>query len=162
MIQRIQTLFLLLVVVISTLLFFFPIESNLSDSGLTDHYKLLVYVFMQYSPGSAPVADYLITLPLLLANAFIIIASLFSILKYKNRLLQIRWVKIGAFINILLIFAIFFGYSRIIESRVPVTSVTGEFEAGAFIPLVTMVFLILAFRRIRHDENLVRSADRLR
>lgn len=162
MIQRIQTLFLLLVVITAGLLFFFPIETNLDFPGLTDYYRLLVYELFIARPGSQPEHDYIITLPLLVANLCIIVLSIITIFKYRKRMLQMRLVKIAAFINILMVFGIFFGYSRIIEQRIDISSVTGNFAAGAFFPLVTLVLLVLAFRRIRHDENIVRSADRLR
>jgi hypothetical protein len=37
-----------------------------------------------------------------------------------------------------------------------------EFEIGAYIPIINLLFLFLANRSILKDEKLVRSVDRLR
>lgn len=159
MIQRIQSLFLLLAAATCVLVFFFPISGNLSQQGVSEFYELYAYVLKVYKPGVMPQFDYWITLPLAIGAAAVFILSLITLFLYKDRMRQMVMVKICAFINILLIVGIFIIYTRIVESR---TSIEGDYGIGAFFPLICLVFLILAFRRIRRDEKLVRSADRLR
>ena len=40
--------------------------------------------------------------------------------------------------------------------------VTGSYWIGSVLPIISLVFLIMAIRGIRKDEKLVKSLDRLR
>lgn len=81
--------------------------------------------------------------------------SLWSIFVYKNRPRQMRIVMFG---NIVLVV----GYVFIV-----VCSATGTIWqpwscVEFYLPVLSIFFNLMAHKRIRYDENLVRSADRLR
>jgi hypothetical protein len=158
MIQRIQTVFLIVAVLASIALFFFPFAGVYSDIHT---YKLWIYDFKNMVPGEEPAFSFTTVLPLLLLNIITVAMALVSVFLYKNRMSQLRFVRIGIFTDIVLIGLIFFVYARIVENKLGATpDYLGE--AGIYFPLITLIFLILANRFILKDERLVRSVDRLR
>ncbi len=159
MIQRIQSLFLFVAAASCIVAFLFPISGNLTQEGASNFYELYLYVLKVFKPGVKPDFDYLIAIPMAGVMATIFILSVVTIFNFKKRMRQMMLVKISVFLNILLIVGIYFGYTRLIENRI---GFEGVFDIGAFFPLISLVFLILAFRRISHDEKLIRSTDRLR
>ncbi|MCB0805674.1 MAG: DUF4293 domain-containing protein [Bacteroidales bacterium] len=156
MIQRIQSLFLFLVVILGILMFFSPLASFFSEMH---NLKLYVYKLENMVPGSEIQFGFTTILPLLLFNIAITLLSGYTIFLYKNRILQIKLIRFCMLLNMFIIVGVFFLYPRLIETRVE-----GETEFGfsAYLPLVSLLFLYLANRYILKDEKLVRSIDRLR
>ena len=164
MIQRIQTLYLLLVVVLGTLLCFFPpVEFLLPES--TEYISLTAF-------DKWPLAVMSIAIPLL---------ALVVIFLYKRRLLQARLnimnvvLCLGYYALLALYVAyIMKGYEPLGSLQFPLQGgeslpFEGEVRRGqwyltiwAAIPLVNVVLTMMATRRILKDEALVRAADRLR
>lgn len=156
MIQRIQTLFLLVVALFGALMFFFPLASFLSEMY---YFKLFVYEFRNMTPGTEIEFGLMTVLPLLIISSAVVGLSIFAIFSYKNRILQVRLVRFTMLLSMLLIVGIFFLYPNIIAKT---TEYASEFEMGAYIPIINLLFLFLANRYILKDERLVRSMDRLR
>lgn len=156
MIQRIQTLFLLIVAIFGTVMLFFPVASFLSELY---YFKLFVYEFRNMTPGTEIEFGLMAVLPLLGISIAVIGLSLFALFKYKNRILQVRLVRFTMLLCMLLIVGIFFLYPNLITKT---TQAASEFELGAYIPIINMLFLFLANKYILKDEKLVRSMDRLR
>ena len=150
MIQRIQTLYLLLVVILGTLLCFFSPVQFLTPEA-TDYVSLQAF-------DKWPLAVMTLAIPLL---------ALVNIFLFKRRLLQAR-------LNIMnVIFCI--GYYALVALYA--ACVVKGYEAihgmtladadwyitfWAAIPAVNIVLTMMATRRILKDEALVRAADRLR
>jgi len=158
MIQRIQTLFLALAFLAALLLFFFPLAGVYSDLHT---YKLYVYSFKNMVPGEESVFSFMTTLPLLVLNILTAGFSIVSIFLYKNRIQQLRYVRLGIFTDIVMIGLVLFVYARIVENNLG-DSPNYLDEAGIYFPLIAVLFLILANRFIIKDERLIRSIDRLR
>ena len=143
MIQRIQSVYLLLALIAAVLLFFIPIADLTNEVGTFKEYLYLskeVY-FM-------------------LMAGFSGFLSLITIFLFKNRRIQI----ILCFINILLTAALMFTIIMNIENtsdNYP-ADVEGSYTWGTFIPFLIIIFVSLALRAIKNDERLVRSMDRLR
>ncbi len=156
MIQRIQTLFLALTAVLAVVMFFVPLATFLSDFY---YLELYTYAFENKTPGSDLQFGIITVLPLILINAAVVIISLFTIFKYKNRVLQIRLVRFTMLLSMLLIVGIFLLYPNVVIKQ---TEASTEFEIGAYIPILNLLFLFMANRFIVKDERLVRSMDRLR
>jgi len=158
MLQRIQSLYLAIIVIAGILLFFFPLANYYNE--LYGNYKFFIYGIKCMDPEpKVPFPTYF-TLPLI----FLVIASLIftitTIFLYKNRLLQIRLCAFNMLTNIVLIMVIFFFYATKIKTM---TLIEPEYNyMGMILPLISLAFLILANRAIRKDEALVKSADRLR
>ena len=156
MLQRIQTVFLLLVALTSLALFFLPMAGFLSDLF---YLKLYLYQIKNLTPDSALQFGLLSILPLLLINAGILGLTIVTILGYKNRKKQMRMVRLNLLLNMLLLVAVFVFYPYLMLNNVEVDT---EYETGAFIPIINLLFLFLANRYILKDDKLVRSVDRLR
>jgi magnesium-transporting ATPase (P-type) len=156
MIQRIQSLYLLVVSVACVLLFFFPMIDYIDPMKGT--YKLFATGMKSYSdmPG---ILFFWQTFPLLFLTIASFILAIIAIFLYKNRTLQLQLVSINVLVNVLLIALVFLLYSRIFERRLGILSI---YQFGMYVPLISLIFLVLASRAIRKDEAIVKSSDRLR
>ena len=162
MLQRIQTLYLFLVLVLSVLLFMvpfceFPFSENL---GLASQkYVFNIYGFHFHdSEGEAKIA-FNFNFPLLI-NLLIILNSVVIIYVFKNRKLQLRLGKLNLLL-ISIILGIVFSYTGTYSSFISLEHST-SYRVGAYLPLLSLVLNYLAIRAIKKDEDLVRSADRIR
>jgi hypothetical protein len=72
--------------------------------------------------------------------------------------MQIKLTKTTLLLNILLIVAIFF-YADNIEKKLNSPS---HYNISSYITLLTLILTFLASKAIKKDEELVKSADRLR
>jgi hypothetical protein len=158
MLQRIQTVFLFLAFLAAVVLFFFPLAGIYATNAT---YKFYIYEMKNMVPGEPSLFTFMTTLPLLLLNIIAGMLAIVSIFLYKNRVTQMKLVRLAILLEIILIALIFFIYARIIEKNLFVVPDYLD-EAGIYFPLITLVFLILANRSILKDEKLVRSVDRLR
>jgi len=156
MIQRIQSLYLFVVAVACTLLFFFPMIDYIDPGKGT--YKLFAIGMKSYSdlPG---LLFFWETLPLLVLVIVSLVMALITIFLYKKRRIQFQLVNINILLNVVLVALVFLLYSRIFENRLQIPS---NYQFGMYIPLISLVFLVLASRSIRKDDSLVKSSDRLR
>lgn len=150
MIQRIQTLYLLLVVVLGTLLCLFSPMQFLLPEG-TEYVSLNVL-------DKWPMAVMTIASPVL---------ALVTIFLFKRRLLQARFNVMNVilclgFYALLVLYTAYVvkGYETIGE--ISLAGADWYISVWAAIPLVNIVLLMMATRRILKDEALVRAADRLR
>ena len=136
MIQRQQTLWLLLSAGAGILTFMFPFATGekLAKTGVA-----------QLNAGK----DFFI---LLLTIASIGLASV-TIFLYKDRKLQIKLCLLGLLISGVTLFLYIMGMKKILSSTPAL---------WAILPLVVIVGYIMAFRNIRKDEKLVKSLDKLR
>ncbi len=158
MIQRMQTLFILLVVIASIAIFFFPLAGIYSEQYT---YKFFIYEMRNMVPGEASIFSKWTVVPLVILDILVGVLSIITIFYYKNRLMQLRLVRMSIFFTIILVVLIFFVYANLIERNMFVSpDYLGE--AGIYFPLICLIFLILANRLIARDERLVRSIDRLR
>lgn len=150
MIQRIQTLYLLLVVILGTLLCFFsPVQFLMPDA--TEYISLQAF-------DKWPLAVMSIAVPLL---------ALVTIFLFKRRLLQARLnimnvILCLGYYAMLALYVVFVlkGYEPIDTNTL--AGADWYFNVWAAIPLVNVVLIMMATRRILKDEALVRAADRLR
>ena len=183
MLQRIQSFYLVLVVVGIVLMFQFPIATYTASTPngdisaalqLTNTKSIQTDDMMDYHF----VGDDTVKMPgkwlLALLATVVGVIALASIFLYKNRILQMRVVAFAFLFNVVLIFLIFFwaingidgngGYLKVLqESTLMGSSITtGMLTPGTVTPIVTVILLFLAQRAIKKDEMKVRAADRLR
>jgi len=145
MIQRKQTIWLLLAAICSACLFFVDfyhahVNVNGTDTitylRVNDHYPSLLMVLV------------MAVLPFI------------DIFMYKNRKRQralaiVSIVANAGFVSMML--------SRVTNFNKTVPAPTdGTYWIGAILPLISMLFLILAISGINKDEKLIKSLDRLR
>jgi hypothetical protein len=155
MIQRIQTIYLIAVVAISSLYFFLPFCTyTLPES----QYIFKITGVEKVSLLSEPATDDAGTTPLMIVLGLIVIISLVTIFNFKKRLLQIKMGRFIIFLNALLIVLVFYDADQVSLK----TGVHPDYQFGLLIPAIAIVLTVLANRAIRKDEELVRAADRIR
>ncbi|MDQ8005639.1 MAG: DUF4293 domain-containing protein [Pedobacter sp.] len=148
MIQRIQSIWLLCAAFTILCLLFIPTLGAVASGG---YYTL-------YASGLKidGIANQATNYPLLISTVLAGLISLVNIFNFRNRKLQIR---IASF-NIVLILALSFWMSQLVNGLPALTTL--DIEPGLFLPIVAIIFTLLAIRGIKNDEKLIRSADRLR
>jgi peptidoglycan/LPS O-acetylase OafA/YrhL len=149
MLQRKQTLWMLLALICAALTFNFPFYQGNVTVGQYGHELRGLTAWPHYINGSS--GSILITL----ITIVLIVGIGWNIFNYKNRKRQL-WVTIGLIVFSLLNIAVYFFHS----GRPDFTE--GGFSLTALIAIAIPVFLIMAARGIRKDDKLVKSADRLR
>lgn len=156
MIQRKQTLFLVVVIIASVLMFFFPLANFI---GIKDSLILNIYSVKSLVPDKIFPNGLVFVLPILSADLFVIVFSLITIFLFKNRKRQLHIIRLNILVEVLFIAMFFFYYVGSLEK---LTGGTANYQAGIFMPLIATIFLVLAYFGVMKDEKLVRSADRLR
>ncbi|MFT3793216.1 DUF4293 domain-containing protein [Flavobacterium sp.] len=137
MIQRIQTVYLLLAMItIAILPFFFPLWTLEGSQP---------FYFMQSQVYAALFG---------LSCAM----SLLAILSYKKRQHQFVIGRLNIILNLILLGLFVYRSLNLSGEAVKVS----EKGIGMFLPIVSIVFLVLANKAIKKDEDLVKSVDRLR
>ena len=156
MLQRIQTLYLLIVVVAMSITLFLPSMRAISPEGI-DYALSTLRGFYPIEQGGFHLSG--VTMWLTITNVVILLIALFTIFMYKWRIIQIRF---SIFNMVLLIgyYAIFFFTRYVILQQNTMDSTT--FSWPIILPLISAILTYLALRAIGKDEALVRSLDRLR
>ena len=156
MIQRVQTLFLLAIVIFSALMIFIPFETvtvKSPEPGLTlEDYSLCL------SPACIKegVSGF-IHVPMAL-NVIILILALVSIFMYKNRKRQMKFSQLLLVLSALLIGSLF--VTPLVNGDAGMMEI--DYKIASFIPAINAICAFFARRFIKKDEELVRSADRIR
>lgn len=144
MLQRIQTVWFLLALISLALLFRFPAAGN-SSTALIASFNISGQWSMS---GSLLFAIILIT---------ICIVILITIFKFRNRKLQMRLCRIINILTVLLILFIAVSCWHFEQ-----TLAFSWLKPGFALPFLSIFFQYLAYRGIKHDEELIKSADRIR
>ncbi len=132
MIQRVQTLYLLLT------------------------FGLLISLFFNklcYTPGADPIyyTDFVPFLILTIASAVI---AFFTIFLYRHRMIQIRMSLFNAIL--LLCFQGWIGYAFFTREE------GVAFSVSALFPVICAILTLVALKKIAQDEAMVRSANSIR
>ena len=155
MIQRKQSLFLLLAVVVYAVCLFLPIASVVSGELGED--SSIHNLGMVTGRGIEVVP---ICLPFFLLLAISAILSLVNIFMYKNRKLQMSVCSLAIVTTVL-----WYGYYLLVlMGVVSLPNVNGDIHLSfaACLPLVAAILVAMAKKGVLDDENLVRAADRIR
>lgn len=144
MIQRVQSIYLL----IATLL----------SGGLIFVFKLWVddkgndfFVVDSFSTESVPLK--------IMAVLFFVSAALtlIAVFQFKNRQLQFVLGRLAILTNFILLGIVVY-FSQNLSGEIKIS----EKGIGLFIPILTILFVVIANKAIKKDEELVKSVDRLR
>lgn len=141
MIQRIQSIWLLIVAL-----------------AAFATYTLTLYIGKLADGSSRPflLADNFLLVIIIIALGTLAIVGIFL---YKNRKLQFRLSVMGVIFSIGFLFM---EYLKVEEFKKTNNILSGSYQIGALLPVIMIIFFILAARGIYKDEKLVKSLDRLR
>lgn len=157
MIQRIQSVFLALIAFLMTFFLFLPIWTKIDKNSGEE--LLINSLGMKQMKGDVIISEQG-AIYIFLCGFFSVVISVISLLSYRHRSRQI----LLGLINSLLIAIATVSAALLINSseKLLLPDQRGNFQIGLFLPVISLVCNMLANRFIRKDENLVRSADRIR
>lgn len=143
MIQRAQTIWLFLAILVMAAIFYFPVymaPQGSEDLNIGNNYLAIILAGLS------------------------ILLSLITIFSFKNRKRQTGISLMNILCCVLLLGWLFYSINRYKTKFLSQIGTSGEgyFWIGAFLPIVCILLLLVAILNIRKDEKLVKSMDRLR
>jgi amino acid transporter len=137
MIQRIQTIYLLVAALFATSIF----AGNVASYGT---------VALAASSSFITIALILITISVAIA----------AIALFKNRKTQLLLCNIGSVTSVVLTLYLAYSNNALMEQAQVTSFDFSNFRL--FTPILIMLFFVLAQRAVKKDDDLIKSADRLR
>ena len=157
MLQRIQTIWLLLAALVLLGLFVFPYVSYIDLVGLGKRI-LITGEYGAVNNEAVKSEGYILQVIAVIVLALIPLVTIFQ---FKNRKLQLKLIYVE--IVLIALFGIWIYFSAtstlsLINQHINAQSI----GAGFFLLPVSILLLAMAIGGIRKDEKLIKSADRLR
>jgi len=153
MIQRVQSVYLLLSSLAIYALFIFPFVNTLD--GINSRIIKVTGVYEQINNQTVQTEPFLL---LTIATAILGILPIILIFQYKNRKRQATLI----YSLVVILIAYSFWISQTVKSFANTTLEISNYNIGAGLSSVAVLFLILAGKGVMRDEKLVKSVDRLR
>jgi ABC-type multidrug transport system permease subunit len=155
MLQRIQSIWLLLAAVTLILMLVLPIATKEIKGAESEIYTNGLHQKFEDNNGSSLGIEPFF--PLLITNIAVAALAFINIFNFKRRSLQKR-------IIIFTIVAIggFAFWCSVYAKKIPGGLDGASFGVGAYLPALAILFCVLAIFGINKDERLIRSAERLR
>jgi hypothetical protein len=151
--QRIQTLFLVLVVVSMLVSFFLPIW--MVSNGTTEM-QLYPLHFSTIENGVKTTQYFPFSLMAILMAAAATIAIM-EIMRFDNRMTQVKLGTLNSLVLALVLGSVVYFYNQVTNQYG-----FGKFGISIWVPFIGVACNWLAIRFIRKDEKLVRDSDRIR
>lgn len=157
MIQRVQSVYLLLITVFISIFLATSYARIIPDVNQT-------VVFHTYSiQKPADTHNVVIikrTIPMLVLVVITGLISLLNIFLFQKRKLQMRLCVVIAVLLASIIVLVLFYYTGIKNDFTGSLSTTFQFPA--ILPVISIILSIMAYRAIHHDDTLVKSYNRIR
>ncbi len=151
MIQRIQTVYLAIMVFAITIMYTLPL---FVFSTVDEAWQLYVHKIITLGGTPPPFQVF----PMAILPVFTAVLGVMAIMSFKNRPRQIKLSKLANWALVTLVLVIII-YTLKLSQYAQAASTP---QWALVFPIVALTANILAVRAIKHDEKLVRSADRLR
>jgi hypothetical protein len=166
MIQRIQTVFLFLLIMAMVSMLFLPLwsktDATTGETMVLTAWNLKSTVLNEEgepaAAGTTPLQNTIAIGMLAIAAAAI---ATYEISQYRSRLNQMKMGLLNTLVMAALLGATFY-YAVYVGAEMVEGENNGSYEAGFYMPFLGLVLNALANRFIKRDEDLVRSVDRLR
>jgi hypothetical protein len=153
--QRIQTIFLGLVVIVMVVSIFLPLWQYADGSGVRYELYPLHYSIINGDARSTAYVPYCVTAILMVAAATLAVQT---IRRYDNRLLQIKLAAFNTIILMLVMGAVVYFSTQLNDEF----KYMGMSRGALWTVFAGVALNWLAMRFIRRDEKIVRESDRLR
>ncbi len=150
MIQRIQSVYLLLCGLCPLLTFAVPFaRASQGDAA--------AYFYSCHAEG-LPATFHYVAWDTAAAALLVLALSLWAIFSYKRRKRQVMLARIAAAVDALWLY-----FAAVHVAQYTIKSGADAIPYwGALFPVLSVVFAVLAWRAVKRDEELVRAADRIR
>jgi peptidoglycan/LPS O-acetylase OafA/YrhL len=146
MIQRIQTIYLVLAAACAFGLFGLPFATSTKSTEVTS----------LFADGIYNINDHAALLALFCVAGALVLISIFLFNNRKQQLLMGRFAIIADVIGIILVLVFLY------QDGAETGATEVQEQLGVGLPILFIIFALLAQKGISKDEKLVRSADRLR
>lgn len=153
MIQRIQSVYLLIISILGVCLWFFPIASITHDTHV---YNITTWG-IQLTESNQTIYQFI---PYLFLVLLLPIISFSSIFIYKKRILQMR-LNVIAMILMIFLYGVIYFYIDFATTIISKNSII-DYKLPIIIPVINLILCYLAIRSIGKDEALIRSLSRIR
>lgn len=140
MIQRIQTLWFLVAILVLSATFFFDIYQQTGVANIPN-----------LSLGNDIIGIILIVVSMVI--------SLYTIFLFKNRKKQITFSWLSIIMSLVSFAYLYIACEHYMENN---GIMNGHYWIGLFMPLLSVVFLFMGMMGIKKDQKLIKSLDRLR
>ncbi len=157
MIQRIQTIWLLVSSLVLLGLFIFPFVGYIDLVGLGKN----IYVTGVYSSANNVTTKESSFLLMSIATVVLALIPIFIIFQFKNRKLQLTLILVQVILICLFAVWMFVSANNIL-GLINQSIGASNIGIGFFLLPVSILCLAFAIRGIRNDNKLIKSADRLR
>jgi hypothetical protein len=156
MIQRKQSIFLLIV----TVLMSWTLVRPYAELVLSDGYTLVFYsLFIEKHATVLETEIIKYTVPLFVLILATASLNLLNIFLYTRRILQIRLCLASAVLLLLITLTMLYYYTM---ARYSNDYTLHAYRLAAIFPILGIIMNFLAFRGINHDQALIKSYDRIR
>ncbi len=165
MLQRIQTIYLLVTFILTVLLFFLPMGFDMVGGGAEKAFELNAVGAYQIisDPGTSTTTTQFAkgAWALFALVSIILGVTAYDILLFKRRIFQIRVAIFNMMLHLGVYVLFAFYYFFLMPNQ---GVIQGSFQPNwtIVLPIVNVILTYLAIRAIGSDEALVRSLDRLR
>ena len=156
--QRKQTLFLVVAIALAASLYFLRL-ADYQRVGLEGLRELRLDGIHDVEGSRVEPS---LAIPLVGLNALLIALLIACVVLFRNRQRQLRLIRLAFLFSLGILVAVVFTHNSVASAMGSAASVTSTLKFGAYIPFVLPVLIWLAERGIKKDEELVKSADRLR
>lgn len=143
MIQRIQSLWLLL--------------SSLVVIALS---RLPVYIG-KLGDGSQKVLMTAERLHMMIVALLLIILPILIIFLFKNRKGQKQLIWVHVLLNLLLLLFFYMAKGAFVDGQMP-KFISSNYGIAVIVPVLSIIFDVMAYNGIRADEKLIKAADKFR
>lgn len=157
MIQRKQSIFLLLAALCGALTFLFPVDSFMRGDQ-TFEFRTTGF----FMSDGTQVVDAAAKVPFAPVIGLLSVLLVVIVFLYKNRPRQLLLARTANLLTMAVVVFLFITDNSIRAYLAQGGRVENTFGISAGLPLLMIVFILLAERGIRKDEALVKSMDRLR
>lgn len=155
MIQRIQSIYLLVAGLVIAALFIFPLVHGVYVNGQPETI-MVTGVFKDVNGQSTHTETFI---PLIIGTVLVALMPLAVIFLYKNRRKQIN-LCYGLMVVII---AFSYWVSQTVKAAIgDATMSMSNYGIGIILLSLSLLLIVIAQKSIQRDEKLVRSADRLR
>jgi hypothetical protein len=158
MIQRIQSILLALAIIFNVLLFFIPLIEWLPDNKGDALYRLDIIETVQQTATS--LSRIMLNIPLIVMCSIIVLFSVFVLFDFGKRRRQARLCYFLILFQLVFISLVIYDFNQI--SQLTGNNYHWIFNSGIIFLIAPLLLYPAARKYILKDEELVRSADRLR
>jgi len=161
MLQRLQTIFLFIIVIAMLCMSFVPIWTKV-ELGTFHTYTMYAWRLQELNPVSN-LSQHKVFMPYIFIGILSVTATLIAlteIFTYSNRMTQL---KLGALNSLIMtgVMGLIVYLAKQNETNL-LPGATGQYKLGFLLPAIAIISNLIANRLIRRDEKLIKSVDRIR